>query len=180
MRIIVTGSREWPGTWEDIAVHMPESGDVTIIHGACSRIMKGVEVSVDTLAAFAARGLGHHVEAYPVVHRLDGPWSGAGPGRNKRMFLASKPDGGIAFGPLWRESGTQGRCADCDNVIESTTEHTWCSGTSYVAKSYRRTGTGGMVEILLEAKLPVRWISAPGADPQDLTKMPAPPVGEKR
>ncbi len=142
MKLLVCGSRIWPGSWEDIGEHLPESGDVTVIHGACSRIdARGVEVSVDTLAAFAARGLGLHVEAYPVDHAKDGPWPGAGPARNTRMLRLSSPDRGLAFGPLWRTAD-------------------------------RTTGTGDMVSKMLKAGLVVRWVSKPGAAAVDLKTMP--------
>lgn len=153
-RILVTGSREWPGTWEDMAVHFPEDGDVTIIHGACSRIRRGVQVSADMLADFIARGLGFAVEAYPVDHRIDGPWPGAGPLRNARMLAKSKPDRGLAFGALWK------------------------IGTGYAAMRsgyWKHTGTGGMVSLMLDARLPVRWIAAPDAPAVDLVKMPEAP-----
>jgi len=151
MRLLVCGSRDWHGTWEDIAVHLPDVDDLTIIHGACSRIdSRGVQVSVDSIVAWIAPQLGHAVEAYPVNHGLDGPWPGAGPARNRRM-LAVKPDRGLAFGPLWKM------------------DPSW--------KRYRPTGTGHMVGLMLAAKLPVRWILAPTLDAVDLIEIPtAPPL----
>ena len=162
MRLLVCGSREWSGTWEDIADHLPESGDVTIIHGACSRrvtrvsfgkTFDNVEVSVDMLADFAARGLGHHVEAYPADWKKDG--ASAGPRRNTRMLAKGKVDRGLAFGALWMKRPPTAPKADED---------------------YRRTGTGDMVSKMLATRLPVRWVPAPGEPAQELTTMPAPTV----
>lgn len=155
MRLLVCGSREWPGTWEDIGGHFPENTDVTIIHGACSRVVmvRGmrVERSVDMLADFAAWGLGHGIERYPVDHAIDGPWPGAGPRRNARMLREGKPDAGLSFGALWR----------------------WVPPTSAVlADPYKHTGTGGMVSLLLRAGLPVRWVATPDAVAVDLREMP--------
>lgn len=149
MRLLVCGTRDWPGTWEDIAVHLPEDDDLTIIHGACSRIdSRGVQVSVDMIVDFVARGLGHKIERYPVNHGLDGPWPGAGPARNRRM-LSVRPDRGLAFGTLWKM------------------DKSW--------KRYRPTGTGHMVGLMLSANLTVAWVSNPRADGVDLTEMPAAP-----
>jgi hypothetical protein len=162
-RLLVCGTRNWPGSWEDIAVHLPDDGaDVTIIHGACSRkeprwvhgAAVNVEVSVDMLADFIARGLGWTVEPYPIDHSLDGPWPAAGPRRNARMLSKSKPDRGIAFGALWKVEPPR---------------------TLRDGGHWKRTGTGGMVAMMLRAGLLVRWIAAPGADPVDLVEMPGPP-----
>ncbi len=166
MRILVCGSRDWPGTWEDIAIHLPESGDVTIIHGACSRrstrvsfgrAFHNVQVSVDMLADFAARGLGLNVEPYPVDHALDGPWPAAGPRRNARMLHDGAPTRAIAFGAIWHPAKTAGP-------------------NPYLTKQgkSKTTGTGDMVRRLLAAWLPVRWVPAPGEPAQDLTSMPDP------
>lgn len=158
-RILVTGSREWPGTWEDIAVHLPDGGDVTIIHGACSRKARFVgtdvfdETSVDMLADFAARGLGFNVVAFPADWSLG---KKAGPIRNAWMLRGGKPDRGLAFGALWRRRNDSSRRVP--------------------GYGWRTTGTGGTVSLMLAAGLPVRWVPAPGAPAQDLTAMPSPPV----
>jgi hypothetical protein len=151
VRLLVCGSREWPGSWEDIAEHLPEGGDVTVIHGACSRkvtkvsrgsIFHDVEVSVDMLADFAARGLGHHVVPFPA------DWSigrKAGPIRNSRMLTEGKPDRALAFGALF---------------------------VAPFNDRGKRTGTGDMVAKLLAAGIPVRWVEAPGQPARDLTALP--------
>ncbi len=155
-RLLVCGSRDWPGTWEDIATHLPEPPAV-IIHGACSRTsVRGrakCEVSVDMLADFAARGLGMTVLPFPVDHAIDGPWPAAGPRRNARMLRDGQPTHGLAFGPLWRWQSTR-----------TPGRYTW-----------RHTGTGGMVSLMLAAGLPVRWIASPDAPAVDLVAMPEPP-----
>ncbi len=162
-RLLVCGSREWPGTWEDIAEHFPDEEEechLVIIHGACSRKVRkasfgrtfeNVEVSVDMLADFVARKLGHDVEKYPVDRATDGPWPAAGPRRNARMLRDSAPDSGLAFGALWNHRGDI-RHAD-----------------------WKRSDTGDMVKRMLAAGLSVRWVPAPNAHAQDLTAMPAPP-----
>ena len=156
MRLLICGSREWPGTWEYIAAHIPSDVEV-IIHGACSRIKDGRQVSVDMLADRAARDLGRYVEAYPVDHALDGPWPGAGPRRNERMFRLSRPNSGLAFGALWRLKDGRTRRG--------------------LASSWKPTGTGGMVGILLAAGLPVRWVAAPWREAVDLLEMPSADAG---
>ena len=168
MRLLVCGTRQWSGSWEDIAEHLPDdmrAHGVTIIHGACSRktskrigpqIIDDVEVSVDMLADFAARGLGFTVEPYPVDHSLDGPWPAAGPRRNARMLYRGKPTHGLAFGSLWKRE---------------------LSRIQGVHMRSKRTGTGDMVSRMITVGLPVRWVPAPGEPAQDLTAMPAPPRG---
>jgi hypothetical protein len=74
---------------------------------------------------------------------------GAGPIRNAQMLAEGKPHRGLAFGPLWRMDAA------------------W--------KRYKPTGTGDMVNRMLAAGLPVRWVAAPGVEAVDLTAMPAPP-----
>jgi hypothetical protein len=162
MRLLVCGTREWPGSWEDIACEMPEVDDLTIIHGACSRKMRvtlfdgssvdNVEVSVDMLADFAAHGCGYSVEPYPVDHRLDGPWPAAGPRRNARMLLEGKPTHGLAFGSLYRYH-FKPKAPPARN---------------------RESGTGHMVRLMLQVGLPVRWVPAPNEPAQDLAAFPTP------
>jgi hypothetical protein len=166
VRLLVCGSREWPGSWEDIAIHLPDER-CTIIHGACSRVVRkqvgtrrgvpefaNVEVSVDMLAGWCARQLGHDVEPHPVDYALDGPWPAAGPRRNARMLRESKPTHGLAFGALVKPAGAS------------------------LTAGLKTTGTGNMVGLMLAARLRVRWVPAPGEPAQDLTTMPAPPQAE--
>lgn len=153
MRLLLCGTRNWPGAWEDIAVHLPEDGaDVTILHGACSNVVirdgHRVQVSVDTIVDWIAHGLGWLTERFPADWQRDG--KSAGPKRNARMLAEGKPDRGIAFGALYRSKSTA------------------------TSKTWKRTGTGDMVNRMLRAGLPVRWIEKPGAHAIDLTEMPRP------
>ncbi len=104
------------------------------------------------LADFAARGLGHDVEAYPVDRRLDGPWPSAGPRRNERMLRLGRPERGLAFGALWKRAG----------------------------QGWKHTGTGGMCALMLAARVPVRWVAGAEAEAVELVEMPGPPGSEKR
>jgi len=161
VRILVCGSRDWPGTWEDIAIRFPDNHryDVTIIHGACSQKTRGVQTSVDMLADFAARSLGFTADPYPVDHAIDGPWPAAGPNRNARMLRSSKPDRGLAFGAIWKPREPRG-------------DYERSGARMYKLTFWKTTGTGDMVRRMLAVRLPVRWISAPDAEPIDLVRMP--------
>lgn len=159
MRILVCGTRDWPGAWEDIGIYFPgEPESFVVIHGACSRIRDGVQVSVDMIADFIARQLGHEIERYPVDHAKDGPWPGAGPRRNERMLRNGRPDRGLAFGALW------------------VREQSAMAARRLRPGGWKHTGTGGMTTLMLDARLPLRWIAAPGVAPIDLTAMPEPPT----
>ncbi len=165
MRLLVCGPREWPGTSDDIAAHLPPAFDpsnVTIIHGGCSRWRKGVQVSVDMLTDGVARAIGYRVEVFPA------DWSkgnGGGPSRNARMLADGKPDSGLAFGALWKRAV----CGSCGGDFEGMVDCRKCIGSGGV---WKRTGTGDMVKRMLDARLPVRWIEAPGAPAVDLVEMP--------
>jgi hypothetical protein len=169
-RILVTGSRDWPGTLDDIARHLPDHcdpkvGEVVIIHGACARWRLpdgrvvtypgpgGVQCSVDMLADFAARGLGFKVEQYPANWDRDG--KAAGNIRNGRMLRESHPNRGLAFGAIWKRDPRR---------------------TSGAFKGWSLRGTGDCVQRLLRARLPVRWVASPEADAVDLRQLPPPPV----
>lgn len=146
---------------------MPDGDDVTIIHGACSRrvtrvslgrTFHNVEVSVDMLADFAARGLGFAVESFPADWSLGRK---AGPLRNERMLRVGKPDRALAFGALWHPSKSAG-----------PNPHFTKSGR------VKLTGTGDMVSRIIAAGLPMRWVPAPGEPSQDIAKMPDPDTRE--
>lgn len=62
-------------------------------------------------------------------------------------------DRGLAFGALWFRASKSGL--------------------------WGRTGTGDMVSRLLEARLPVRWVPAPGAEAVELAAMPTPEEHER-
>jgi hypothetical protein len=99
VRVVVCGSRDW-GDYRSIrdalarlaAGHPGEP--VTIVHGACSRVCDGVEVSADMIADRAARELGLAVESHPADWQRYG--RSAGPRRN-RMMLDPRPDMVLAF-----------------------------------------------------------------------------------
>ncbi len=159
MKLLVCGSRKWTGHMMDIARELRDLPRGTvIIHGACSRRVDDLEVSVDMLADLVADRCGFPREPYPVDHALDGPWPGAGPRRNARMLAEGRPDRGLAFGALWRNDPGE-----------------WMRRGARI----RKTGTGDMVHRMLAARLPVRWIATAGAEAVDLTEMP-PPTGETR
>jgi predicted Rossmann-fold nucleotide-binding protein len=95
MKILVCGGRSFGDTPEELAIvheelsQIFEPGDV-LIHGGC-------RTGADRHAAEWGKANGYEVRAYPVDHSLDGAWPGAGPRRNKRMYLSSKPDMVVAF-----------------------------------------------------------------------------------
>lgn len=95
MLILVCGSRDWryqdtiADVLSDYAVE-----DTTIMHGACSRKVKGVEVSADMLADRVARIYGYKVRQYPADWKSEP--RRAGFIRNLQM-LDLKPDLVIAF-----------------------------------------------------------------------------------
>lgn len=99
MIVVVCGSRNW-GAYEPIHNRLQalpgEPGDITIIHGACSRKEPETrrEVSADMLADRAARELGFTVWPHPADWRRHG--KGAGPMRNRQM-LDRCPDLVLAF-----------------------------------------------------------------------------------
>lgn len=70
------------------------------------------------------------------------------------------PPSRLAFGALWKPST---RPLHGHGGIIKDFEDGW-----------RHTGTGGMVKIMLDAKVPVRWVPAPGMQYVDLVEMPHP------
>lgn len=98
MKVLVCGSRNWA----DVETIRRRLGlipwvhpDVpTIIHGAASRKVEGVERSADMLAERVARDLGMRVERHPADWQTHG--TAAGPIRNLAM-LDRAPDLVLAF-----------------------------------------------------------------------------------
>lgn len=60
-------------------------------------LINGGAPGADDLAEIWAHANSIEVQTYWVDHSLDGPWPGAGPKRNKRMYDSSKPHLVIAF-----------------------------------------------------------------------------------
>lgn len=108
MIVVVCGSRNW-GQYEPIHARLSalpgEHEDITIIHGACSRMVAGREGSADMLADKAARALGFTVDPNPADWRKHG--KAAGPVRNREM-LDRGPDLVLAF----QRNGSRGT-QDC-------------------------------------------------------------------
>lgn len=170
MRLLVCGSRDWTDSGE-IAFHLAlifgTDPNRLVIHGNCGDLNhrergKRVPMGADVLAGWCAAGVGAGVEVYPVDHALDGPWPEAGPRRNLRMFRESRPDRGLAFGALW------------ERVAPPRQEKQYGLFDVAAVMRFERTGTGGMVKIMLDAGVPVRWVAAPGARYVDLVEMPRP------
>jgi len=97
VRILVTGSRHWTdyGSIKGAICNQillladGEDDNVTVIHGDCR--------GADKLAGSVAKHYGYCLDLYSVDHDIDGPWPGAGPRKNRRMFEASGPDIVLAF-----------------------------------------------------------------------------------
>lgn len=116
--------------------------------GPLDVVIHGAAPGADSLAGIAATNMVVPVLPFPA------DWSRgrrAGPGRNARMLADGRADRGLAFGALWRH--VVGRAG----------------------QGWKRTGTGDMVKRMLDARLPVRWVTSPGAAAVDLTAMPEPP-----
>jgi len=160
MRLLVCGSRAWSDEAavrrELVVLLWKTAAPDVVIHGAA----KGA----DTLAAFwavmlsSADGKGVIVLPFPADWERNG--RSAGPRRNARMLAEGKPDRGLAFGALYRETNIRGGGP---------------RGTGWP-----RTGTGDMVRRMLAAGLPVRWVAAPDATAVDLTEMPVPDAPKGR
>jgi hypothetical protein len=95
MKVLVCGSRDW-GDGDAIADRLADLAPdrPTILHGAASRKVRGVERSADALADRAARLYGYDVRPFPADWRAE-PRRG-GVLRNLRM-LDERPDLVIAF-----------------------------------------------------------------------------------
>lgn len=84
MRVLVCGGRHYhdrTATFRALVALQP----LVIICGACPA---GADQHAIDYAVVHWTGL----EQYPVDHALDGPWPAAGPKRNYRMLVTSKPD----------------------------------------------------------------------------------------
>lgn len=83
LKVLVCGPRDWVDQKpvEDVLRLFPKG--TVVIHGG--------QTGIDNIAGFAAKILGLTVRAYPVNHKLDGPWPGAGPRRNMRMLAEESP-----------------------------------------------------------------------------------------
>lgn len=151
MRLLVCGSRNWPGEdgYYRVADEIRDLAPSLVMHGGA----KGADECAD---------LWCRTPPAPVpllVFRADWHHNGksAGPLRNARMLRDGKPDRGLAFGALYRETNI--RTAD---------------GRDPRGPGWPTTGTGDMVQRMLRAGLPVRWVATPDAVAVDLTEMPAP------
>lgn len=105
-RVCFTGSRGWFRVRPVIAIlrELPVNGTL-IIHGGCPR---GLDKIVDT----QARKMGFTVRAFPVTReewKKSGPKKYAGPARNRRMLIETKPTQvhGFIFDPSM-SPGTMG------------------------------------------------------------------------
>lgn len=143
MRLLVCGSRLWTcgDTIETWLLAMNRAArrrneTITLIHGGCGkRNAQGV-------AYEGADEIAHDIASILgwTIERYEADWSlgdSAGPIRNQYMFDHSCPDRGLAFGPLWKP-GTRDR---------------------------KRTGTGGMVDIMNAGGILVTVVPKPGVMP---------------
>jgi hypothetical protein len=109
MRLLVCGGRFYAdkrALYAALDAVHSQRGISCIIHGACS--LGGA----DALAGAWAHDRGIPVDPYPVDHTLDGPWPGAGPRRNQRMFDKSRPDGVCSL------PGGRGTRSMCDIALK--------------------------------------------------------------
>lgn len=151
MRLLVCGSRTWTDrdrAWREIDGLANDRSE--IVHGCA----KGAD---DMAHAWA---VANRVAVIPFPANWSRDGKAAGPIRNARMLKEGRPDRGLAFGPLYRETNI--RTADGKDPRNS---------------GWPRTGTGDMVAKMLRAGLPVRWVAAPDAPAVDLVKMPEPGEG---
>ncbi len=147
-RLLVCGSR----TWRDarrLRREMVLLDPDVVIHGACPT---GADDMADLWAGVAGRDVERHYAEWekhrpPPKSRAKNP---AGPIRNERMLREGKPDRGLAFGALWKPAARV--------IVRGV--------------PFKKTGTGGMVALMLAAGLPVRWVATHDAVAVDLTEMP--------
>ena len=147
-RLCVTGSRAWED-YDRVAHELDAAMPSVLIHG----MARGADGLAD-LWAHQWEGIGLKVLRFPADWHNAG--KSAGPKRNERMLREGRPDQGLAFGALWREDWSQ----------KGKAQPAW-----------KLTGTGDMVQRLLRAGLPVRWVASPDAVAVDLVdEMPGPEV----
>lgn len=83
------------------------------------------------------------------IKRYEAEWDRrgkkAGPVRNRKMLWNGKPDQGLAFGALYKYDKTWG---------------------------WKISETGSICELMIKAKIPVRWIPGAGIKAIDLVTMP--------
>jgi hypothetical protein len=116
LRLLVAGGRDYShrAKLREALDYLQSKRAISLlIHGACH-----TPVNADKLAGEWAKDMGIPVLEFPVDHILDGPWPGAGPKRNIRMWLATKPNGVACFPG---GSGTEGMA----KITESHGVHVW-------------------------------------------------------
>lgn len=92
LRILVCGGRDYDDRTRLFAVLTAVHRRLTI-----AEVIHGAARGADRLAGLWARTNGVAEAAFPVDHAKDGPWPGAGPMRNIRMFRESDPYMVLAF-----------------------------------------------------------------------------------
>ena len=107
-------------------------------------------------AESAARGMGLHIHTFRADPSLG---FGGGKLRNTRAVREGKPNQGLVFGRLLRK----------------TTNEEHGAAVSAPLPDWQKTIAGDLVNAMLCAELPVRWIAAWGAGAVDLQTMPGPP-----
>ncbi len=98
VRWFITGERNWTDRGEIRRILTELRDDVeryggrelVIVHGAC-------RTGADKIADDICKELGIKTDSYPVDHKVDGPWPGAGPRRNRRAINSGPLTGWVAF-----------------------------------------------------------------------------------
>lgn len=114
MKVLVCGSRDWKdygSIWNRLYRLNQNNYTITIIHGAASRKVDGIEESADMLAHKAAYELGFPIERFPANWKKYGKVAGFK--RNLEM-LDQKPDLVIAF----QKDNSRGTQHTMDNARE--------------------------------------------------------------
>jgi hypothetical protein len=88
----VCGGRNYADYW---TVYDVLTGLHTAIPIRC--IIEGGALGADRFARQWAIDRSILTDQYPVISEVDGPWPAAGPRRNQRMLIISKPDLVVAF-----------------------------------------------------------------------------------